>query len=194
MTTPATLRIPLSKTKIVLLLAGALGFVALSTWMLLAFSDAEIAELRRFSSPWLFRGVAITGLVFFGACGVVAARKLFDDRPGLVIGPEGITDHASGVAAGLVPWRDITGIGTYAVQGQRFVVLMVRDPDRYTERGNALVRMLNRANARMVGSPVSISANTLKISYGELLARLDAAFAAWGTPPEHDGGRDGDGR
>ncbi len=185
MTAPARLSIPLSKTSILALLVGALAFVALGAWML-TFSDAEILQQRRLANPLAFRGIAITGVVFFGACGAVAVRKLLDDRPGLVIGPEGVTDHASGVAAGLVPWRDITGIESHVLQGQRFVVLRLRDPARYAGRGNALVRMLHRANTRMVGSPVSISANALKISYDELLATLDAAFAAWGTPPDRD--------
>lgn len=61
------------------------------------------------------------------------------------------------------------------ISGQRMLVVRVADPDKYVERGNALKRVLNRANTRMCGSPVVISANALQISFDELRAEL----ASW---------------
>ena len=167
--------IALSKTKLVLLLVGALGFVAVGIWLLTL--DAEfIASQRKFNNPSLVYGLGIVGIAFFGACGYIGIKKLFQQTPGLVLNAEGIFDNSSGVSAGLVPWSDISGIYEYAIGQQKFIAILVVDPDKYINRGNALRRMTNKANMKMSGTPINISANSLKLTYPELLAAITEYF------------------
>jgi hypothetical protein len=173
-----TREIPLSRTKLVFLLLGAMAFGVLGVWML-SLGDAEIAEQRSLSNPTLFRIIGGASTLF-GVLGVAFSfRKLFDRRPGLVLSAEGITDNSSGVAAGLIPWSDITGFDVYQMQKQKFLVILVEDAEKYILRGNPLQRTLHRANLRMVGSPVSISSNTLKINFEELCALVESYRARY---------------
>jgi hypothetical protein len=166
----APIEIPLSRTKTSLLLAGSLAFVA-SGIAFLVF--AESTDLP----PALLRAVGVVAIAFFGLCGAYALRKLFDDAPGLVISAEGIHDNTSAISVGPIPWADITGLRESVVTGQRFLVVDVIDPSKYTARGNLIQRAFKGLNLRSYGSPIFISANTLKIGHDELMALATEAHA-----------------
>lgn len=161
--------IAFSKIRIGLLLCASVGMMALGGW-LLTLPDVSIAAQRRFNEPWLVHSVGGLSLLFFGVCSLMAGRKLLDASPGLVLSEQGLLDNASGVAAGFIPWSQITGIGHYQVQGQKMLVIGLADPKPYLERGPFWKKALLKANYRLVGSPVSIPANTLKMAFEPLLA------------------------
>ena len=77
--------IPLSKTKIVLLLVGSVVFVAVSLWL---WDHADEIPHR---NPLYVEAVAIAGIGFFGLCGLYALFKLFDTAPGLIVDAEVVT-------------------------------------------------------------------------------------------------------
>lgn len=163
--------IPLSKTKLALLVAGSVLFVALGIW-LIQLDDAVIASQRRYNNPAVVHGLGVAAALLFSATAVFGALKLFDTRPGLVFGPDGFTDNASATAAGFVPWSEVTGVGVMEFNRQKMLVVAVRDPEKYLARSGALKRMLGRANARMCGSPIVISAHALKSDFGALAAEF----------------------
>jgi hypothetical protein len=164
------LAIPLSRRKILLLTAGAWAFVALSAWLW------TIADIQPRFNPLVVKGAAVAAVLFFGLCGAYGCRKIFDRRPGLVLDAEGIIDNASGLAAGRVPWEEITAIHVTEISNQRILTIIVADPGRYLARGSAFTRLLNRANIHLTGSPVNISANTLAVDFEELHRALLGAF------------------
>ncbi|ORA62129.1 STM3941 family protein [Mycobacteroides franklinii] len=63
---------------------------------------------------------------------------------------------------------------------QRILMVAVKDPERYIARGGPVTRLLNRGNMRMAGSPIAISANSLKIGFDELLAAFEANRSRFG--------------
>jgi hypothetical protein len=161
--------IRLSRKKVSLLILGSVAFVALGVW-LVSMDEAAIRSSSRFNDPTLVHGVAIVAIVFFGLCGIFAVRKLFDDRPGLVLNSSGIVDNSSGLAAGLIPWSDIAGAEIYQIHRQKLLIIKLRDPEKYVQRGSSLRQMINRANLKMCGSPVAISSHALSVSFPELLS------------------------
>jgi hypothetical protein len=172
--------IALSRTKLFVLLGGAMVFVLLGGWML-GVDEAELRRPGRFGDPAFLRGAAIAAIVFFGLIALWILRKLSDHKPGLVLSSAGITDNASGVAAGFIPWAEIEASSVFAVQGQRMLIIHVHDPERYMERGGAFRRALNRANYKLAGSPIAIPSSTLKIGFDELQALFDRYLQAYGT-------------
>ena len=164
--------IPLSKTKLALLVAGSVLFVALGVW-LAQLDAATIASQRRYNNPAVVHGVGVVCALVFSATAVFGLVKLRDDRPGLVFGPDGFTDNASATAVGFVPWSEVTGVGVMEFNRQKMLVVAVRDPEKYLARGGTLKQMLGRANARMCGSPIVISAHALKTDFGVLLAEFE---------------------
>jgi hypothetical protein len=175
------IEIPLSKGKIAFLLMGSIAFVAIGVWMWM-IADVPDRALPWFArSPWIVKGVAAVTMCFFGACCVFAAYKMLDGKPGLVIDGQGIIDNSSGVAAGRIAWNDITGFRVTEVTGQRFLTIDVLDPDKYLAQCTSLARMMNVASAKMTGSPVNISASTLKVSLDELERLLSDAARKYGA-------------
>ena len=165
--------IPLSKTKLVLILAGAVGFVALGFW-LYGFAD-------RMRAPAFFevKFWSVACIVFFGLCGIVALLKLLDRAPGLVIDDAGLVDNSSGISAGRIPWSDVKGFAVTTVEKQRILTIEVHDPDKYVERASFWMRPFVRWNAKHYGSPVQISAHALKIDFDTLVKSVTDAYARY---------------
>ena len=164
--------IELSKTKLLLFLLGAAVFVAAGIWMF-SLDDASIQSRRSFNDPVYVHGLGLVAIIFFGICGLYALKKLFDKRPGLIFNNSGIVDNASSISPGFIPWSEVLGAGVFEIQKQKLLIVMVRDPQRYIARGNLLRRTLNKANYKMVGSPISIASNTLAINFSELVSLFD---------------------
>ena len=171
--------IELSKFKVLLLILGACAFVAAGLWML-QMDPAEIAAQRRFNSPAVVYAMGWASIVFFGLCGVLGARKMFDRKPGLVLSSAGILDNSSGVSAGLIPWSEIVGFSIFEMQNQKMLIVKVSNPEKYIERGGSLRRALNKANFKMCGSPIAITSNSLKIRFDELLDSCNQYLARYG--------------
>jgi len=168
--------IELSKAKMALILLASCVLVALGAWLLT--HDAAVIRTNRsfrffFNEPAFAYGLGLLSILFFGFCGVVAVRKMFDKKPGLVLNSSGVFDNASGASAGLIPWSDVVGSGVIEIQGQKMLIIQVSDPNKYIDRGGAMRRVLNRASYKMGGHPVAIPSNTLKIDFPELVALFD---------------------
>jgi hypothetical protein len=163
-----------------LLLLGAAAFVAAGIWML-SLDDASIQFHRRFNDPVYVHGLGLVSILFFGICGLFALKKLFDKKPGLVFNNSGIVDNASSVSPGFIPWSEVVGAEICEIQKQKLLIIKVRDPQEYIARGNSLRRTLNKANYKMVGSPISISSNALAINFSELVSLFDQYQRKYGV-------------
>jgi hypothetical protein len=179
--------IELSKTKIILTIAGSAVFVAIGVW-LLTINAADISQGRSFrlffNSPLLARALGVLSIVFFGFTGVYGIKKFFDKRPGLILDSSGITDNASAAAAGFIPWSDVLGFDVFEMNKSKMLVVMVSDPEKYIDRGNAVKRKMNKANFNMVGSPISISSITLATDFANLQSLFRRYLDKYTTPPK----------
>src|SRR5262245_22799154 len=118
--------VPLSKRKVLLLVFGAVGFVALGAW-LFQLDAAWIESQRRFNDPLLVHAFGVIAIVFFGACGLVGIRKLFDCKPGVGLSSSGILITSGAAPMDLIPWCDITRFDTYVLHNQKFLVVKLVD-------------------------------------------------------------------
>jgi hypothetical protein len=163
--------IELSKSKAILIILGSFGFVAAGYWL---FSmDAAAMKGMPIDDPLFVHGVGIASMVFFSLTGIVGIRKLFDKRPGLVLNSAGIIDNSSGLAAGFIPWSEITGAEIYEVHRQKMLIIKVRNPEEFIQRGNVLQRVMVKIGSKMSGSPIAITSNTLEIDFPELLSTFE---------------------
>lgn len=161
--------IELSKKKILLLILVSCAGVALGVW-LFSLDAATIQSHRRFNSPPLVHGIGVASIVLFGLCGIFGIKKLSEKKPGLILNSYGVIDNSSAISAGLIPWNEIVGVEIFEMRKQKMLIVKVKDPKKYIERGNRLKQTLNNANFKMCGSPIAITSNSLKISFSELLA------------------------
>lgn len=172
-----TTEIALSKQKLTLLFGGALLLAGAAAWM--AASPHMFIGNPFLRDPAYIRMFGILGTVFFAVLGFFLARKLGDQRPGLLTTTEGFTDNSSGLAVGAVLWADVLALEEVQMAGQKFVLVKLRDPNKYIEQHtNRFKKQLLQTNLKSYGSPIFISANTLQCSHAELATLLATRLAA----------------
>ncbi len=160
------IEIPLSKTKIFILLIGAAAFVLAGIFFIINPGKFQGSFLR---TPEMITILGIVALVFFGGCLVFLVKKLFDKKVGLTIDDKGITDNSNGTSIGLIEWEDITGIRTLQIASTKILMLDTDKPEKYLEKAKGgLAKRAMKANHSMYGSPLSIISNSLKIKYSDL--------------------------
>jgi hypothetical protein len=155
--------IPLSKKKLWISIAGCIGFVAIGIYILTSLADEQSRV-----SPLIAKAVGIASIVLFGALGIFAVLKLSDKKPGLIVDDAGITDNASAVAAGLILWKDITGIRTKQISTTKFLLIDTINPERYMEGVSSVKKGIMRMNMKMYGTPVTIAASALQYNFNDL--------------------------
>src|SRR6185369_234010 len=107
-----------SKKKIVLLLLGAGGLVAIGIFMFVR-DDASIQAARGMNNPMMVHGLGLAAIVFFVIFAVVGLKKLFNQKPALILNESGFVDNASSVAAGFIAWSEVVGARIVELQKQK---------------------------------------------------------------------------
>jgi len=170
------LEIPLSKRKMILALAGAIGFVVLGLWFVVAPPHIQNGF---WGNPTTLMVVGYVSIIFFGLCAVLLARKLPDNKPGLIIDEHGLWDNSSGLSAGQVLWSDIDNISVIKISGQKLLMLHLKNPQEYIDRqSSGFKQRMMTMNYKMYGTPLSISANALQIPFHELSSVLTERWQA----------------
>jgi hypothetical protein len=91
-----------------------------------------------------------------------------DKKYGLIIDSDGITDNTNASSIGLIVWPGILSSKTRQVMSTKFLLIFIKNPDVYLDRTDGLKRKLLQANMNMYGTPLSITANSLKCNFDEL--------------------------
>ena len=165
------IEIPLSKTKLFFGVCGSILFVGLGFFLIFV-----VAVKQTLFTSYIMKGLGIFSILFFGATGIYGIRKITQKRIGLTIDETGITDNSSAVSLGLIEWQDIKSVRTAKIMSTKFLLIDTVRPKKYLVRCNEMKLRLVKANMEMYGTPISISSNTLKISFNELENMLQAAF------------------
>ena len=150
-----------SRTRLLLLFAGATLFVAGGFWL------CTIPGVR-----WLVWPVGVASVLFFGLCGGVALRRLFGHRIALLIDRRGIVDNASAAPAGRIGWNEISRIGVAELSGQRFVGIDVHHPEKLLARIPRPRRKILETNPAFLGYLVNLPETILGRPAAEMVELL----------------------
>jgi len=165
MNNPDETIIKLNNTKPMITVIGAIAAVAAGVWLVRSHLTGSQTPGDHGAIVYFF--VFISAL--FGLYGVLAAKKLLNRKPGLILSPAGLFDNSGSVAsAGLIPWSDIEGFAAYKAQRQTFLIIRMTYPERYIEGGSILKRFFYKMNFRTCGSPIIIVSNSLQIDFNQL--------------------------
>ena len=170
------IEIPLSKSKIILLLFGALTFVGIGLWFVI---DPPTIQNSYWGNPTKIAFAGYASIIFFGLCAYFFISKLADKKPGLIINHSGIVDNSSGLSAGLIQWSDIEDITVVVVHRQKLIMVHVKNPQEFINRQTSFLKRKGMEyNYKMYGTPLSITTNGLKTSFDNLLNLLTEKFQA----------------
>jgi hypothetical protein len=157
-----------SKRKLSLLGVGAIVFVAIGWWMLFQSSDSATSMPPGLRNVVALRTVAISCIVFFGACAVVVVIKLFDRNPSLVLDSTGVRINGRQGKARLFIWSEISAIREVRIHRQRMLALELADTEGFIASLNPATAALSRLNIDLIGAPVGISGAALELEFEEL--------------------------
>jgi hypothetical protein len=150
---------------------GSMAFVVGGIWFVT--NPARFISLIVKSTTKIFIA-GLASILFFGFVGIFIFKKLFDKNPGFVISENGIVDNSGGLSAGFIPWSDIDEIKETIIANQKFISLIVKNPQTYIERQpSAFKRWAMKRNYKSYGAAIGISANGLKYNYKDLKTLLD---------------------
>jgi hypothetical protein len=168
------IEIAMSKGKLIKLLFFSILFLVASLWILL--NQPEVRNpifnnlIIKNAASVLGSLMGLGGIYFF-------TKKILDKKPGVIIDNIGIVDNSSGVSIGRIPWSDVMAVDERAVITQKFVTIYLKNPEDYINKEtNSIKRKMLKMSFKESGSPVSISANGLKISFNELKKILIQKF------------------
>jgi hypothetical protein len=166
--------IPLSKTKIILLFIGSILFIIAGSWIIYHQTDPRIMG----NIKVMLAGYA--AVPFFGICAIYSFKKIINKSPGLVIDNVGLIDNSGATSIGRVFWSDVKDVSVLnvAIAKQRFVLIQVTNPQDYIDKGsNGFLRKVMQKNYEIYGSPIQITANTLKCNFDKLYELIQQKFA-----------------
>ncbi len=179
------IEIQLSKTKLVLLFLAAVTFVGIGIWLItteppesLRISFFGLLKFTTTNTKLFFVCLGLVSILLFGSAAFFNLKKLRDNSPGLIITEVGVTDNSSATSIGFIPWEDVIKIEEIKVAHQKFINLIVKNPQEYiNKQKSAFKRKTMEINYNMYGTVVPISANSLKCKHSELKAMLEQKFA-----------------
>lgn len=156
----------MSKIKSIKLILFSIIFVGLGIWI--AFFAPEV-NIRFLNNPIIQKSIGIVSILIFGYAGILIFKKLLENKYGIKISENGIYDNSSSIDIGLIKWENIERIEKNKVFNQKFIRIIVNNPNDFIERQkNILMRKSIETNYKKYGSPIQISANSLKIRFEEL--------------------------
>lgn len=160
-----TIEIKSSKTKLTLLLFGSLLFVFLG---ILFLSNPDKFSSAIFTSKTVIQIVGAMAILFFGLCLIILLKSFFTKKFNLIINEKGIIDNSSFVSVGMISWDDITSIKSINVLSTKFLIIHVKDPNKYLNNQGSMKRKMLQRTLSTYGTPISISSNTLAYNFDEL--------------------------
>jgi hypothetical protein len=144
-----------------LLTLAALGFVAVGAWLLVSHRNNIRADIA-----------GVLSVAFFGPGAVMLIYRLIRRRPELVIDDDGFAYRTWGRVA----WSEIRAVGIREVKvrtsTQRFIEVLLHDPDRHVVGAPVTARTLMWVNQRAGFSPLNISAVSVPVPLVDVLAAM----------------------
>ncbi len=118
---------------------------------------------------WIFMVLCIICLPFLVWAECFLIKSMFSKKPILEITDKALTDHSSATSLGEILWDDIERV---YVKG-RFLVIVLKDPQKYFERIKGLKRLLIKLNKKLGYDYVCISPMAWKDQIYEVLCKID---------------------
>jgi hypothetical protein len=162
--------IALNKRKLIYLFIGSIVFLAGGAWLWAHPLSFRFHELSVNGSA-----VALIVIFFSTLCAILALKRLFDGRPGLIVDSLGLVDNSG--RNGRIAWEEIVGFRVVEiVPKQRILVVDVTDPQKYIRCGGPLRQVMQKVGAQFTGSPINISAAPLRMDFDEMVDLIGQMF------------------
>jgi hypothetical protein len=124
----------------------------------------------------LLGALGLVVVLFSIACGAYALFRLAKPTPAVIINRKGITDNASAIGVGFIPWSQVVELREYRFLRQAFLGVVPKDLESLITRLPAWKRVAIRANRLFGFTPINIPQSILPMSVSQLLREIDAHY------------------
>lgn len=167
-----------SSMKLILVLVGSVAMVCVAVLILVFARGATDAILGiRGFIPFS----AILAIAFFTLTGGLAGYTLVLRKPALVIDQNGLTDNASGVAAGFLAWPEIDRVERYAFAGHTFLGLYLKDVNTVRARLTPMKSRAIKSNIGLGAAPINLPASLPGMTMRDLEMMVNDYLNRYGT-------------
>lgn len=157
------MEIKLSKVKI--FLSFIISFLVLLLGIYTVIFPEEVSSFLKM--PFLAVVVGVMTCLLALSFLIMSFMALIKNT-GLIINSEGIVDNSSPIALGLIKWEDILRIRKIQISSITFLLIDLKNQEKYLKDVNKLKAWWLRVNARSYGTPISINAAFLTCKFSEL--------------------------
>lgn len=142
---------------------AALGVImtAVSAFLVAIRSDGDVGL-----------AIGLLGLLFFGPITLALLVRALRNHPVLILDAAGFTDRSTLIAAGPVPWPDVSRIDERPFMNRVFVAVTLSDPAAFRARQPAWRRLVIHLNRRLVRGDIFIPDNVLPMPAAELVKTM----------------------
>ena len=167
--------VPFSRKKILSVIRTNLFFVLLFSFFLVMFT---IKPTER--TP-IFQILSIPLILLFSFVLISALQKLKVTFPGLVVNSQGIIEKSSFFPVGLIHWSDVESMYVQQARSSRWLMIQVRDPERYYDQDNYIIRAFQWLNGIFGGSSFFLSAGLIDIDFDEMVELMRKYHKKYGS-------------
>ncbi len=164
--------IPTSKLKVTLLFFISIVFVTGGIEFIIhpqTFTDSGLYHRPGFEILL----VGYVCVIFFGAGAVIAIVKLLSNKPGLLIDNKGITINPGSFSESFIEWSNIESFVIKDIYRTKIITVYLKNPKQFINKiNNSFKRKMASFSLKTYGTPISITASSLKCSTDELYALL----------------------
>jgi len=163
------LKIGQHHTKSILLFLGCIAFVV-ACWHMWNNSGQDSYSGKY--NPLFLQCIAVVGSLFFGLTGISRFLALLKNTSGVILNEKGIVHNTTTGSGFLIEWQDIRSLTMRSVQSTKFILIHVKDENKYLAKMNPLSRFIMKLNSRWYGTPISIATNSLELKAEEVLTLI----------------------
>ena len=167
--------VPFSRKKILSVIRTNLFFVLIFSFFLVMFT---IKPTER--TP-IFQLLATPLILLFAFVMISALRKLKNESPGLIVNSQGIIENSSFFPVGLIHWNDVISLYVQQARSSRWLMIQVRDPERYFNQDNYLIHAFQWLNSIFGGSSFFLSAGLIEIDFDEMVELMREYHKKYGS-------------
>ena len=178
---------PLGKDEIRIELSGNKGFgwfvravIGIGMgYFLFHMSNADVTSSIGFFSPSFVHGLGLLIMIMIASMFIGICIKMSKGAPGVILDSEGLTDNASFLSAGFIPWANISGAEAFETKGQPVLFIVLKEPEKYIAKCNSVKRFFLRTSMAVGPSPVGIPVAILAIDMTHLIELVNRYLQAY---------------
>lgn len=161
------------KKAITIGLIGSIIFIVIGLFMI---SKPDLIE--RYSEAFV-QISGFIGISFFGVTSIYFTRKIFDNRPGLILNESGLINNSSIISGHSLKWEELQGAGLIKIGNEKILFIYIKDSKSFIKKFNLFEQFLMRLNLSLYGSPIGISTRSLNYDIDKLTRQIQYRIENW---------------